>query len=52
MNTRTRSASTELMQQVKKILHHNPKLSLRCVKCDSIFPKEYKKCPHCHSYQT
>ena len=52
MNRRTQSASMELMQQVKKILHHNPKTSLRCFKCDSIFPKEYRKCPQCHTFQT
>ncbi|MFQ5441009.1 MAG: hypothetical protein ACE5DL_06065 [Nitrosopumilaceae archaeon] len=48
---RSRSASMELMLQVKKTLHYNPKTSTRCVNCDSIFPKEYKKCPQCHTFQ-
>lgn len=52
MNSRTQSASVELMQQVKKILHHNPKTSTMCANCDSIFPKEYQKCPECHSFQS
>jgi rRNA maturation endonuclease Nob1 len=52
MNSRTQSTSVELMQQVKTILHHNPKISIRCTTCDSIFPKDYKKCPNCQTYQT
>ncbi len=51
MINRTQSPSVELMHQIKKILHYNPKLDTKCVHCESIFPKEYNKCPQCHTYQ-
>lgn len=41
----------ELIEQAKKVGLLDSNLTLNCIVCHAIFPKEYSKCPQCNTNQ-
>jgi len=39
----------KLIQQVKEMGLLDSKVTIKCVHCKIIFPKEYVKCPQCNT---
>jgi len=42
----------ELIEQAKEIGLLDSHLTIKCVFCQAIFPKEYDTCPQCNTNQT
>ncbi|HUT05505.1 MAG TPA: hypothetical protein VMW74_02295 [Nitrosopumilaceae archaeon] len=52
MNNAKQSSSMELIEQAKEIGLLDSHLTIKCVFCQAIFPKEYDTCPQCNTNQT
>jgi rRNA maturation endonuclease Nob1 len=48
MNNFEQSYSMELIQQAKELGLLDSNLTIKCVHCKVIFPKEYDECPKCN----
>ncbi len=44
--------STDLIQQAKEMGLLDSNLTIKCVHCHAVFPKEYNICPQCDTYGT
>jgi len=42
-----KSQSTHLIEQAQELGLLNSDWTLKCVKCNSLFPQEYRNCPKC-----
>ncbi len=51
MNSTAQSYTMELIEQAKKVGLLDSNLTLNCIVCHAIFPKEYSKCPQCNTNQ-
>jgi rRNA maturation endonuclease Nob1 len=51
MDNLEQSHYMELIQQAKEIGLLDSNLTMKCVHCKAIFPKEYNKCPQCSTNQ-
>ena len=51
MNSTRQSYSRELIEQAKKVGLLDSNLTISCIICEAIFPKEYEKCPQCDTNQ-
>ena len=41
----------ELIEKAKKVGLLDSNLTINCIICDAVFPKEYEKCPQCDTNQ-
>ena len=51
MKNLDRTYPAELIKQAKEIGLLDSNLTIKCVVCKAIFPKEYHKCPQCNTNQ-
>jgi len=51
MNNSKQSYSMELIEKAKKVGLLDSNLTINCIVCNVIFPKEYNKCPQCDTNQ-
>ena len=51
MNNAKQSYSLELIEKAKKVGLLDSNLTINCIICDAVFPKEYDKCPQCDTNQ-
>ena len=51
MNNSNQSYSMKLIEKAKKVGLIDSNLTINCLVCHAIFPKEYENCPQCNSSQ-
>ncbi len=51
MNDTQQAYTMKLIEQAKKVGLLDSNLTLDCIVCKAIFPKEYDKCPQCNTGQ-
>ena len=51
MNNAKQSYCLELIEKAKKVGLLDSNLTINCIICDAVFPKEYDKCPQCDTNQ-
>jgi uncharacterized paraquat-inducible protein A len=52
MSNQEECDSMELIQKAKELGILDSNLTVKCVQCNAIFPKEYHKCPRCQTDQS